>query len=112
MIRTERYGTRRIYEQALVDGEEIAAGDILAVEREYVDPAIDASVAVFEVEAVVEYDGVDESEGRWLIRPSGGGYFSFEDLVDVPEWVPGGLRHGHGAPADAVRYVDGAVEVR
>lgn len=110
-VREERYGTRIIYERALVDGEEISAGDVLAVERKYVDPAIEASVCVFEVEAIVEFDGVDAGE-RWLIRPDGGGYYHFEDLVDIPEWVPAGLRHGHGAPADAVRYIDGAVDVR
>lgn len=97
---------RTIYEQAVVDGEEIAPGDVLATGREYVDPAIADSVHVFEVDCIVY------SADRYKIRPASGGYQLLEELVEVPEWVPDRLLQGEDLPADVVRYVDGEVEVR
>lgn len=97
---------RTIYERAVVDGEEIGPGDVLATRREYVDPAIAGSVHVFEVDCIVY------SADRYKIRPVSGGYQLLEELVEVPEWVPDDLLEGRRLPADVVRYVDGAVEVR
>jgi len=97
---------RTIYERAVVDGEEIGPGDVLATGRDYVDPAIADSVHVFEVESIVY------SADRYKIRPASGGYQLLEELVELPEWVPDDLLEGRGLPADVVRYVDGAVEVR
>ncbi|AAM88762.1 hypothetical protein PhiCh1p89 [Natrialba phage PhiCh1] len=97
---------RVIYERAVVDGDEIGPGDVLATSREYVDPAIAGSVHVFEVDCVVY------SADRYKIRPSSGGYQLLEDLVEMPEWVPADLLVGRRLPADVIQYVDGEVVVR